>query len=413
MLWRRAIILMDMNAFFASVEQYDFPELRGQPVAVTNGEIGTCIITASYEARAFGIKTGMRLKEARVLCSHLKVCPSRPKRYAEISSLIMQSLEKITPDIEVFSIDEAFLDVTHCQLLLGSPEVIAQQTKQLVYEVSGLLCSVGVSGDKTTAKFAAKQKKPNGLTVILPEESESTLANVLVTELCGIAEGVGRFLAARGVYHCGDMKKIPISVLGKRFGNIGRRIWLMCQGQDPEPVKIKTAQVKSLGHGKVMPPNTNNITLIKTYLRHMCEKLALRLRNNSLEAQYFFIGFRLQKNKEWMGDKIRLMFPMQHGEDIYNAGVAFLSRYWKGEAFSQIQVTALDPKPKGLQGDLFQDANDIMSKSTHNEKLDSTIDNINQRFGAFSIMSGSLLDRSLMHDVISPAWRPEGSRRSI
>ncbi|MDH5435818.1 MAG: DNA polymerase IV, partial [Gammaproteobacteria bacterium] len=107
-IWPRAIILMDMNAFFASIEQMDRPKWRGKPVGVTNGRQGTCIITCSYEARAFGIKTGMRLREARLLCPELIQCPSRPERYAEVSTAIMESLSIITPDIEVFSVDEAF-----------------------------------------------------------------------------------------------------------------------------------------------------------------------------------------------------------------------------------------------------------------------------------------------------------------
>lgn len=185
--------LVDMNAFFASVEQLDNPAWRGRPVAITNGQQGTCIITCSYEARAYGVKTGMRLKEARLKCPELIQCPARPERYAAISSSIMFALQDITPDVEVFSVDEAFLDVTKCQKLLGSPESIAQQVKQTVFDASGLLCSVGISGDKTTAKYAAKQHKPNGLTVVPPWQAKEYLKNVPATDLCGIAKGIGDF----------------------------------------------------------------------------------------------------------------------------------------------------------------------------------------------------------------------------
>ena len=136
MRWSRAIILADMNAFFASVEQLDYPQWRDKPVGVTNGQQGTCIITASYEARAYGIKTGMRLHEARRLCPQLIQCASRPKRYTQVSTRIMQALRTtISPDIEVFSVDEAFLDVTHCQRLLGTPEQIGLRVKKTIFEV--------------------------------------------------------------------------------------------------------------------------------------------------------------------------------------------------------------------------------------------------------------------------------------
>ncbi|MEK7716854.1 MAG: DNA polymerase IV, partial [Pseudomonadota bacterium] len=120
--WPRAIIHIDMNAFFASVEQRDFPELRDKPIGVTNGAVGTTLITCSYEARAWGVKTGMRVYEARQLCPGLIQRPARPKVYAGISTRIMHALQDISPDVEVFSVDEAFLDVTHCQRLHGSPE---------------------------------------------------------------------------------------------------------------------------------------------------------------------------------------------------------------------------------------------------------------------------------------------------
>ncbi|MFI4921351.1 MAG: DNA polymerase IV, partial [Gammaproteobacteria bacterium] len=228
--WSRAIILVDMNAFFASIEQRDFPELRGRPVAVTNGEKGASIITASYEARARGVKTGMHIRDARKLCPDIVKRASRPKEYAQVSTAIMAAMDAITPDVEVFSVDEAFLDVTGVQHIHGTPEEMGQMAKRLVHQVSGLACSIGISGDKTTAKYAAKLVKPDGFTVIPPWEAKERLRDVPLTELCGIKGGIGSFLAERGVHTCGDMQSIPVSVLAGRFGNLGRRIWLMAQG---------------------------------------------------------------------------------------------------------------------------------------------------------------------------------------
>ena len=155
--WERAIILLDMNEFLsASIEQLDDSGLRNKPIAVTNGKQGTCVITASYEARAYGVKTGMRLNQARQLCPEIIQRPARPYRYADVSRRIMHAMHDITPDLEVFSVDEVFLDVTHCQRLYGDPITIGHSVKQKVFDVSGLPCSLGISGDKTTAKYAAK-----------------------------------------------------------------------------------------------------------------------------------------------------------------------------------------------------------------------------------------------------------------
>jgi len=404
--WQRAIILIDMDAFFASIEQLDSPSLRGRAIAVTNGKEGTCIITSSYEARSYGIKTGMRLYEAKRLCPYLIQVPARPKRYAEVSSAIMNALTALTPDVEVFSVDEAFLDVTHCQLLFGEPVYIGQLAKKLVFEASGLQCSIGVSGDKTTAKFAAKFQKPDGLTVIPPWESANRLKYVPVTELCGINRGIGSFLAKHGVNYCGDIEKLPISILAKRFGNIGRRIWYMCQGRDPEQVHTKVPHPKSMGHGKVMPPNTREEAVVETYLMYMCEKLAARLRNHHLQSQHFFAGVRSYEIG-WLGSTGKTLQPTQDGKEIFHLTQSLLHQAWQGEPVGQIQVTALDPRSGEYQLDL------LAQETTKRNDINRVLDEINDRYGEFTIAPATLLHRSKMPNVIAPAWKPSGHRQTI
>lgn len=404
--WQRAIILIDMNAFFASIEQLDHPEWRGRALGVTNGKDGTCVITCSYEARAYGVKTGMHLNEARRLCNDIIQVPARPERYVEVSRAIMQDLTLLTPDVEIFSVDEAFLDVTHCQLLFGNPEKIGKLTKEIVFKASGLQCSVGVSGDKTTAKFAAKLQKPDGFTVIPPWESKARLRHVPVTELCGIKSGVGEFLAKHQVITCGDIEKIPISVLAKRFGNIGRRIWYMCQGADPDPIHKKVANPKSMGHGKVMPPRTRDRQIVETYLMHMCEKLAARLRRHAFHAKHFCAALRTH-DFGWVGGTGQTMQPTNDGKEIFQLGLFLLEQQWRGEPVCQIQVTALDPSNQGLQLDFFNKPNEKRNQ------VNEILDEINDRFGEFTIAPVPLLTRSEMPNVIAPAWQPYGHRQTI
>lgn len=405
-IWPRAIILVDMNAFFASIEQRDRPQWVGKPVAITNGEQGTCIITCSYEARAYGVHTGMRLKEARRLCPELIQCPADPKRYARVSQDIMRALHDITPDVEVFSVDEAFLDVTRCQRLHGTPLRMARMVKQKVFEASGIHCSVGVSGDKTTAKFAAKLDKPNGLTVIPPWEAEQRLKDVPVTELCGIAKGIGTFLAQHKVHTCGQMKQLPISVLARRFGNLGRRIWHMCQGSDPDKVSVDVQPPKSMGHGKVMPPNTSDRDVIETYLLHMSEKLATRLRRHEMQASRFFIGLRAGSG--WIGGKYQAELPVSDAHEVMRLCRQMLQAHWHGEGVSQVQVTALNPRIANHQFELFSS-----QVSTLYREADAVMDQVNARFGEFTLTPMRLLKRSSMPNVIAPAWQPDGVRQTI
>lgn len=402
--WPRVILLADMNAFFASIEQVDHPEWRAKPVALTNGGIGTCIITCSYEARACGVKTGMHIKQARRLCPELIQVASRPQRYAQVSANIMHALSRFTPDIEIFSVDEAFLDVTRCQQLWGSPREIASRVKRSVYENSGILCSVGVSGDKTTAKFAAKQQKPDGLTIIPPWQAKQRLASTPLIELCGVNSGIAGMLADYGVHCCADLQKLPISVLGKRFGNPGKRIWLMAQGLDPEPVKTSIPIAQSIGHGKVLPPNTHDVETIRVFMMHMAHKLGERLRSNRLVAQQFLFGLRLYSG--WLKTTARSLLPSDDELVIYRLGDHWLRNHWRGQGIWQIRVVALDPKAP-CQADLFQ------RKHPARQRAHLAMDQVNQRYGAMTLASARLVGRSSMPDVISPAWKPFGHRKTV
>lgn len=394
--WPRAIIVVDMDAFFASVEQRDHPQWAGKPVAITHGEQGTSIIICSYEARSYGVHTGMRLTEARRLCPELIQCPVDPKRYAQVSQEIMRALHDITPDVEILSIDEVFLDVTRCQKLHGTPLRIARMVKEKVLAVSGVRCSVGVGGDKTTARFAAKLNKPDGLTVIPPWEAQQRLKDVPVAALCGIAKGIGTFLAQHGVHTCGEISQLPISVLARRFGNPGRRIWHMCSGSDPDRVSVDMQPPKSMGHGKMMPPNTSEREVIETYLLHMSEKLANRLRRYQMQASRFFIGLRIAPG--WIGGKYRSALPVDDAHEIMRFCRQMLRDHWHGDGVSQVQVTALDPRTASHQFELF-----APHMTNINHEVDAVMDQVYARFGEFSLTPMRLLQRSNKPNAVAPA----------
>ncbi|KKN26429.1 hypothetical protein LCGC14_0874780 [marine sediment metagenome] len=404
--WPRMIILVDMNAFFAQVEQQDYPYWRNRPIAVTNGRLGSTIITSSYEARAFGVKTGMRLKEAKQLCPELIQAPSRPERYADVSTRIMDALLSITIDVEIASVDEAFIDATACQSLYNGPEHIGLLIKQVISKATGLNCSVGISGDRTTAKYAAKLQKPNGLTVIPPWESEQRLSGEAITELSGINKGIGGFLAKYGVYKCGDMKKIPIGILAKRYGNPGRRIWLMAQGRDPEPVVTTVKDPKTIGHGKVLPPGTRDKIVILTYLQHMSEKVGVRLRRHGFQSQHFFIGLRTPLG--WIYTKHKLSNTTDDGAVIYKLCRELLDKHWSGQEVGQVQITANNPTST-RQEDLFEHTEAKIKR----EALNQTIDKINERYGDFTVAPTRVIGRSEMPNVIAPSWKPAGHRKTI
>ncbi len=406
--WPRAILHIDMNAFFASVEQRDFSELRGKPVGVTNGEVGTTLITCSYEARAFGVKTGMRVYEARRLCPKLIQRPARPKVYAAISTRIMHALRDISPDVEVFSVDEAFIDVTHCQRLHGSPEHIAQLTRQRIHEISGgLPCSVGVAGTKSTAKIASDLKKPNGLTVIPPWEARERLADVPMQKLCGLGSNIAEFLSLYGARTCGDVARLPMTVLAHRYGVTGKYLWLACQGKDTDPVAPDVAPPQSIGHGKVLPPHTRSAPVIEIYLRHMCEKVAARLRRHDMQAGRLYVGLRIEASGETVNQLFTLAYGTPDGKRLFDLAWKFLRCRWRGEAVTHVQVTALHLRAASGQFELFPAGDNRVTRRF------GAIDRINRRYGEFTVAPATLLGRSTMPNVIAPAWRPDGHRQHI
>lgn len=406
--WPRAIIHIDMNAFFALVEQRDFPELRGKPVGVTNGDVGTTLITCSYEARACGVKTGMRVYEARKLCPGLIQRPARPKVYAGISTRIMHALHDISPDVEVFSVDEAFIDVTHCQRLHGSPERMAQQIRQRIHEVSGgLPFSIGVAGNKSIAKVASDMQKPNGLTVIPPWESRERLHDVPMEKICGLGPHIAEFLSLYGARTCGDVANLPLTVLARRYGVVGKYLWLVCQGKDTEPVASEVAPPQSVGHGKVLPPQTVSRRVIEIYLRHMCEKVAVRLRRYDMQAGRLYVGLRLAPPHEMLEQLFTFPYGLPDGRRLFELAQKFLRQRWHGEAVTQVQVTATHLRSASGQLELF---------STEDARLlerSGAIDRINRRYGEFTVAPATLLERSTMPNVIAPAWRPDGHRQHI
>ena len=394
-----------MNAFFASIEQRDFPKLQGMPIAVTNGKYGSCIITSSYEARAFGVKTGMRLCDGKKICPHLIQRPSRPNVYANTSTNIMRILHNITPDIQIYSVDEAFLEVTNCMKIYKDINTVVYKIKDLIYSYENLKCSIGVSYNKSLAKFASKLNKPDGITFISKSNFHQYLDNAPIDKLCGVSKGITKFLNEHGVYKCSDMKDIPISILSNRFGNIGKKIWLMANGSDFEGLTLDPVHPKSLGHGKVLMPNTKNRYIVRKVFLKMSVKLSRRLRESGYESKIFAIGIKLKAG--WIQKKIKLEHPTSNQSTIFALCVQYLNMFDDSIGIYQIQVTATNPIQKNIQADLF-------GKQPEHSNYLKVVDNINRRFGKDIIRPARLKsDVYDSPDVIAPAWRPNGHRKSV
>src|SRR5437870_5175986 len=230
------ILHVDMDAFYASIEQRDRPELRGKPVVV-GGIAGRGVVcAASYEARPFGVHSALPISSARRLCPQAIYLPVRMKHYAEIGRHVREILLSFTPLVEPLSLDEAFLDVRGCEGLFGPAEAMARQIKQRIRAETDLVASVGVAPNKFLAKLASDHGKPDGL-VILPAECVADfLAPLPVGRLWGVGAKGERRLHALGLRTVGQLAQLPESVLVDHFGDVGAHLWRLAHGLDERTV---------------------------------------------------------------------------------------------------------------------------------------------------------------------------------
>src|SRR4051812_32846213 len=289
----RTILHVDLDAFFAAVEQRDRPELRGKPVIVGGGGPNQrgVVSAASYEARAFGVHSAMPLWTAGRLCPHGVFLPVDGTKYVAVSKEVMALLRRFTPLVEPFSIDEAFLDVTGSRRMFGDGEAIGRQIKDDVRSAIGLTISVGVATTKLVAKIASDLRKPDGLVVVPPGDEAAFLAPLPITRLWGVGEKSAVALREYGVRTIGDLAALPEDLLTRRFGKYGASLGLRARGMDEDPVSGRDP-AKSIGHEHTFDIDTSDPDAIERTPLAMSEGVSERLRDSGVRASTITVKIR-------------------------------------------------------------------------------------------------------------------------
>jgi len=405
---RRTILHIDMDAFFASVEQRVNPALRGKPIAVCGANSRTVILTASYEARAYGVKTGMMLHEAKALCPALILVPSDHTRYTDACRRLVAIYQDYTPLVELFSVDEAFLDLTNSLGLFGSAESVARTIKQRVRRELGLSASVGIAPNKLLAKLASGLKKPDGLVVVESAEVPMLLERLPVRELCGIGPALTRRLAELGITTCGALGRAPRALLVRQFGVIGYRLSAMGRGEDESPVAAtesaggEEAPAKSVGHSMTLERNVADRKELPIYLLQLSEMVGRRLRKAALFGRVVTVTLRYAdfttfSRQQALGEAIN------DDRAIYRAALSLFDRIKLFQPVRLVGVSVSDLAEEPGQLPLFHEA-------SRRQQLMAAIDDVNDRYGEWTLLWGTLLARDRHRAVISPAWRPKGVR---
>ena len=266
----RKIIHIDMDCFYAAIEERDNPALRGKPLAVAGSDRRSVLTTANYEARKYGCRSAMPVFKALELCPHLVLVPVRFEQYRADSSRIRAIFGRFTDAIEPLSLDEAYLDVSHVQ---SSGAAVAREIRAQIFEETGLTASAGISSNKLIAKITSDWNKPNGQFEVTPEEIPAFIAALPVGRLWGVGGKMRVKLAALGVETCGDLQKLDQIELARRFGKWGIELWQLCRGIDERPVTPDRTR-KSLSSEMTFSENIRLLPELVAPLRGMIEGLA-------------------------------------------------------------------------------------------------------------------------------------------
>jgi DNA polymerase-4 len=336
----RTILHVDLDAFFAAIEQRDRPELRGKPVAVGLGGSNDrgVVSAASYEARVFGIHSAMPIRTARRLCPDCVFVPVDGAKYQRVSREVMAILRRFTPLVQPISIDEAFLDVTASRALFGDGEAIARRIKDTIRDELQLTASVGVAGTKLVAKIASDLRKPDGLVVVPPGEEAGFLAPLPISRLWGVGPSTAAALRDFGVVTIGDLQAVDRGGLVRRLGKHGATLVDRAHGRDPDPVDDPDA-AKSVGHEHTFDVDTSDPEVLERTLLAMAEGVSGRLRHAGLRARTITVKVR-DSSFRTVTRQRGLPEPTDLTEPIWRAAVELARPEMRGKRIRLLGVTA-------------------------------------------------------------------------
>ena len=320
-----AIIMhVDMDSFFAAVEQRDNPELRGKPVIVgghrdsKRGVVSTC----SYEARKYGVHSAMPIAQAVKLCPHGIFIPGNHKKYAAVSRQIRSVFYEFSPVVEIVSIDEAFLDMTGCEHLYESLEDLGRAIKRRIFETVSLTASVGIGPNKFVAKLASDYRKPDGLVVVRPQEVWDWLAQFPVKKVWGIGQKTAEVLASWQVYTIADLRRCSRETLVRQFGKQGYTLNQLARGIDHSPVEPE-AETKSLGRETTFAEDIAAMSKLRQVLADLTAEVGYRLRRHGLWARTITLKLRYD-DFTTITRSSSLPEPVNNDDDIFHTAYKLL-----------------------------------------------------------------------------------------
>jgi len=380
----KRILHLDMDAFFASVEQLDDPSLRGKPVIVGKGDRGV-VSAASYEARKYGVRSAMPVAHARRLCPEGIFVGGRMRRYAEVSRQVMAVLDEFSPLVEQASVDEAYMDVTGTQRLFGPPEALARRIQERVREAVGLSCSVGVAPVKFLAKIASDFRKPGGLTIIEPGDVEAFLKDLPVGRIPGVGGKTLPRLASLGVKTCGDVLRYSGEFWERHLGEWGRVLHARARGLGSTEI-VTCWEIKSSSAENTFEKDLADPELLKRWLLRQAERVGRDLRGKGLCGRTVTLKIKYSDFRQ-ITRSLTLGEPTDLDEEIFATACRLLDQERLARTVRLIGVGVSNFARGPRQMALLEDP--ARQKTS---KLDRAVDAIRDRHGKAAVKRGRLFE---------------------
>lgn len=382
----RRIMHLDMDAFYASVEQADNPELRGKPVLVGGAERGV-VCAASYEARKFGVHSAMPVFQAKKLCPQGIFLPVRMSRYKEVSCAVMNILAGISPLVERVSIDEAFVDISGTEALYGPPRALSLRVKSDVLVATALTCSVGVAPNKFLAKIASDLKKPDGLTIIEEQEVESFLKVLPARKIPGVGQRTAEELKNLGIVNAADILKLPLRFWVKRFGKWGVRLHEKARGIDDTPIET-VSDPKSISAEETFAQDIEDMAELEKMLLSQAEEVGRDLRSHGLQGRTVVLKLKYSDFKTVTRSRT-LPSPFDSTQVLFTTARQLLKELNPARKVRLIGVGVSNFSAGFRQMQIVPGKE---SESRGFEHLDQALDRIQKRFGDKAIIRGRLFE---------------------
>ena len=384
------ILHIDMDAFYASVEQLDNPELRGKPVIVGGPSNRGVVTAASYEARKFGVHSAMPVFKARQQCPHGIFVRGRMHRYKEVSKRIMRILKDFSPLVEPVSIDEAYMDIAGCQRLFGGPVALGQALKEKIRADTAMTCSVGIAPNKFLAKIASDMDKPDGLFAIMAEDVAEFIATLPIRKVPGVGRKMYSRLETMGIITLGDVTTYPPDMIKKKLGKFGKRLQELAAGIDSSTVSPDTPH-KSVSTERTLASDTDDRRLLRGHLLKQSEEVARQLRKTGLQAKTITLKVKHSDFKR-VTRNLTLERPTQSSNVIFSAAVSLFDKYRLTQKVRLIGVGASSLLPLGtpVQRALFGKE---QRQDNNWEKVDQAVDGISAKFGKDAIRRATFKDK--------------------